>query len=242
GQEALTIARTLGDRSIEVVATLSLGETHLARGEYGEAAKFLERNIGLEGKFFAERFGTPMNISAASEYTLAIVLAQLGRFDEAIGHGETAVRIAEENDHPLTLFMALLQLGWVHTGRGDYPRAARVLEWSLDLGRTWQFVDRVPDVAAALGHTYALADRTEESLALVASAVKASRARQGHVVPAAILLSAGRAYLVVGRIDEANNHAREALALTRQLGIRGTKAPHILLTPAFAPAHTSLTP
>src|SRR5262249_38346591 len=163
GQEALTIARTLGDRSIEVVATLSLGETHLARGEDGEAAKFLERNIRLEGKFFAERFGTPMNISAASEYTLAIVLAQLGRFDEAIGHGETAVRIAEENDHPLTLFMALLQLGWVHTGRGDYPRAARVLEWSLDLGRTWQFVDRTPDVAAALGHTYALADRTEES-------------------------------------------------------------------------------
>src|SRR5215475_10343120 len=34
GQEALAIARTLGDRSIEVVATTSLGETHIARVEY----------------------------------------------------------------------------------------------------------------------------------------------------------------------------------------------------------------
>src|SRR5262249_57087309 len=101
---------------------------------------------------------------------------------------------------------------------------------------------RLPDVTASLGTVYAAVGRTEESLALVASAVKASRARQGHVAPAAILFSAGRAYLVVGRIDEANNLAREALALTRQLGARGMEAPHILLTPAFAPAHTSLTP
>src|SRR5262249_5452501 len=36
GQEALTIARTLGDRSIEVVATNALGLTHLVRGEFRE--------------------------------------------------------------------------------------------------------------------------------------------------------------------------------------------------------------
>src|SRR5262245_9847545 len=41
GQEALTIARTLGDRSIEVVAMNTLGATHLLRGEYREAAKLL---------------------------------------------------------------------------------------------------------------------------------------------------------------------------------------------------------
>jgi class 3 adenylate cyclase/tetratricopeptide (TPR) repeat protein len=47
GQEALAIARSLGDRSIEVIATRYLGETHLVRGEYCEAAKLFERNIGL---------------------------------------------------------------------------------------------------------------------------------------------------------------------------------------------------
>jgi hypothetical protein len=66
--------------------------------------------------------------SALSEGGLSNALCHLGRFDAAIGHGEAAVRIAEENDHPFTLFIGLLFLGWVHLDRGDFPRAARVLE------------------------------------------------------------------------------------------------------------------
>ena len=236
GQEALTIARTLGDRSIEVVATLFLGETHFRRGEYGEAAKFLERNIGLEGKFFAERFGTTVNISAASEYALASALAHLGRFDEAIGHAEAGLRIAEEADHPWTLFYALLSLGLAHSARGDFPRAARVLERGLHVGQTLQFVDRIPEVAAALGAAYALTGRTEEALALVADAVKAFRARQGHVGRDDIPLWAGRAYLAAGRIDEATSYAREALALRRRLGSRGIGVRALSLTAEIAAA------
>jgi tetratricopeptide (TPR) repeat protein len=158
-----------------------------------------------------------------SEFALGNALSQLGRFDEGIAHAEAAVRIAEENDHPITLFLGLLFLGWVLLGRGDFPRAARVLERCLQLGRTWQFVDRTPDAAATLGYAYALAGRTEESLALVAGSVKAFRARQGHVSPAYVLLCAGRAYLAAGRIDEATNYAQEVLARTRQLGMRGIR-------------------
>jgi tetratricopeptide (TPR) repeat protein len=142
GQEALTIARTIGDRSIEVVATTYLGDTYNIRGEYSEAAKLLERNIGLYGKLRSERFGAPVIQSAASEFVLCVALVNLGRFDEAIGHGEAAVRIAEENDHPWTLFFGLFHLGVAHLLRGDFARAGRLLERSLQLCRTWQFVDR----------------------------------------------------------------------------------------------------
>src|SRR5262249_37458138 len=152
-----------------------------------------------------EHFGTSLIPSAMCEFSLATVLAYRGRFDEAIGHGEAAVRIAEEADHPLTLFLGLFVLGGAHLDRGDFSRAARVLERSLQLGRTWQFVDRTPDVAAVLGYAYALAGRTEESLALVAGALKAFRARQGHVGPGYILYFAGRAYLALGWIDEATS-------------------------------------
>src|SRR5262249_3532790 len=57
GQEALAIARTLGDRSVEVVATNYLGDLLFTRGEYSEAVKLLERNIELDGKSRAEHFG-----------------------------------------------------------------------------------------------------------------------------------------------------------------------------------------
>jgi tetratricopeptide (TPR) repeat protein len=224
GQKALTIARTLGDRSIEAVATNYLGDTHLVRGEFSEAVKLLERNIELDGKLRAQGFG------------IATALAYLGRFDEAIGHGEAAVRIAEETDDPFTLLLGLCHLGLVHLIRGDFPRAARILERCLQLGRTWQFIDRTPDVAAFLGYAYALAGRTEESLALVAGAVKAFHARHGHVVPAGILLFAVRAYLAAGRIDEATNYAREVLALTRQLGARGLESMALFLTADVAAA------
>jgi tetratricopeptide (TPR) repeat protein len=42
--------------------------------------------------------------------------------------------------------------------------------------------------------------------------------------PAIALLSAGTAYLSAGRIDVASTHAREALALSRRLGARGSEA------------------
>src|SRR5262249_55012693 len=103
GQEALTIARTLSDRSIEVVATTLLGATHAARGESSNAATLLEGNAALEVDLRYERFGAPAIQSGLSGARLADVLSQLGRFDEAMGHAEAAVRIAEEADHPYTL-------------------------------------------------------------------------------------------------------------------------------------------
>jgi class 3 adenylate cyclase/tetratricopeptide (TPR) repeat protein len=235
GQEALAIARAIGDSSIEVVATSYLGDTHLGRGEYSEAAKLLERSVGLADKLRADHLETPA-MAAFSESLLAVALAQLGRFDEAIRHGDAAVRIIEKADHPFRLFEGLLFLGWVHLGRGDFARAARVLERGLHLGCKWQFVDRTPEFAAALGYAYALAGRTEEALALVAGAVNDFRAGRGHLIPAMILRWAGTTYLAAGRIDEATDYAREGLALTRRLGTRGQEAQALSLTADIAAA------
>jgi tetratricopeptide (TPR) repeat protein len=224
GQEALSIARTLGDRSIEVVVTSFLGRTHAARGAFSDAATFFERNVAFEGDLRYERFGTSAIQPALSGGWLADVLSELGRFDEAMGHAEAAVQIAEAADHPYTLYFVLCELGRARLRRGDPLRAIRVLEQCLDVCRKWQFVGEIPRVAAALGAAYALAGRADEALPLVAGAVEEFRRRQGHIQPAVVLLCAGMTYLSAGRIDEAASHAREALALTRRLGARGSEA------------------
>jgi tetratricopeptide (TPR) repeat protein len=236
GQEALSIARTLGDRSIEVVATTFLGMTHAARGELSDAATFLERNVALEGDLRDERFGGPIIASAVSGAYLADVLSQFGRFNEAIGHAEAAVQIAEAADHPLTLYFALFDLRRAHLRRRDLPRATRVLERGLDLCRTWQIVVATPLLAAALGAAYALAGRAHEALSLVAGALEEFRRRQIHFRPAFVLLCAGMTYLSAGRIDEAAGHAREALALTRRLGARASEAHALCLAGDIASA------
>jgi class 3 adenylate cyclase/tetratricopeptide (TPR) repeat protein len=230
GQEALSIARTLGDRSIEVVATSNLGITHVARGEFSDAATLLERNVvALEGDLRYERFGGADIQSALSGAWLGDVLSQLGRFDEAIGHAEAAMQIAEVADHPWTLNAGLLNLGLAHLRRGDLSRATRVLERGHDLCRTWQIVVATPVVTATLGAAYALAGRADEALPLIAGAVEEFRSRQTHARPALVLQCAGMTYLSAGRIDEAASHAREALALTRRLGARGSEAQALCL-------------
>jgi tetratricopeptide (TPR) repeat protein len=238
GHEALTIARTLGDRSIEVLAASLLGMAHLSRGEFSDAVTFLKRNVALEGARRYERFGSIIQ-SALSEAYLAVALSELGRFDEAIEHAEVAVRIAEEADHPFTLYVGLFTLGVTHLHRGDLPRATRVLARCLDHCRRWQFVNQTPRTAAALGGVYALAGHADEALSLVAGADEEFRRAQNHLWPAFILLWAGRAYLSVGRIDEATGYAREALALTRRLGAKGNEGHALCLAGDVASARGS---
>jgi len=180
--------------------------------------------VALEGDLRYERLWTASIQSAMSGAWLADVLSQLGRFDEAIGHAEAAVQIAEAADHPYTLYQGLFDLGRAHLRRGDLPRATRALERGLELCRTWQIVVGTPLFAAVLGVAYALAGRADEALPLVAGAVAEFRRHQNHARPAFSLLCAGMTYLSAGRIDEAASHAREALALTRRLRARGSEA------------------
>jgi DNA-binding SARP family transcriptional activator len=236
GQEALSLARTLGDRSIEVVARTHLGGAHSVRGEFSDAAAFLEPNVALEGDLRYERFGSASIQCAWSGAYLAEVLSELGRFDEAIGHAVASVQIAEEADHSITLNFGLFALGRAHLRRGDLPGATRVLERGLDLCRTTQFAFGTAFVAAALGIAYALAGRADEALPLVAGAVEEFCRRPNHVRPAVIPLYAGMTYLSAGRIDEAASHAREALALTRRLKARAAEAHALCLTGDVASA------
>jgi tetratricopeptide (TPR) repeat protein len=236
GQEALSLARTLGDRSIEVVARTFLGHTHAARGEFREAATLLERNVALEGDQRAERFGTTVIQWALAGAYLAEVLSEFGRFDEAIGHAEAAVWIAETADHPLTLYWGVFGLGLAHLRRGDLLRATRVFERGLDLCRTWQFNIGIQLTAATLGAAYALAGRPDAALPLVADAVEEFRGRPFHNRPAHVLLCAGMVSLSAGRIDEARSYAREALALTRRLGARASEAHALCLAGDVASA------
>ena len=236
GREALNIARALGDRSIEVVARFFLGRTYVAKGEFSDAATLLEQNVALEGALRYKRFGTSFIPSALSGAGLADMLAELGRFDEAIGDAEVAVQIAEAADHPFSLYVGLFSLGLAHLRRGDLPRATRVLARCQDLGRTGQIVTGIPLVAATLGAAYALAGRADEALPLVAGAVEEFRRRPIHTYPGLTHLCAGMSYLSAGRIDEAAGFAGEALALTRRLGARASEAHALCLAGDIASA------
>jgi class 3 adenylate cyclase/tetratricopeptide (TPR) repeat protein len=236
GHEALEIGRTLGDRAIEVVATSFLGMAHVTQGAFTDAVAVLEGNLALADGQRYERFGAPAIQSALSKANLADALSQLGQFDDAIRHAEDAVRIAEEADHPFTLFWGLMGLGLVKLRRGHSPHATQVLERCLDLCRTRQLLAGIPAAAATLGAAHALAGRTDKALLLVAGALQESRASMSFRWAVPILLYAGMIYLSAGRIDEAMGHSGDALALSRRLGARGNEAHALVLAGDVASA------
>lgn len=131
GQEAVAIARTLGDHSTEMLAMRVLGQVYATRGKFTEAITCLDRIVSLEGDLRYERFGAPGIQSALAGAWLAEALSHLGRFDEAIRHAEAGVQIAEVANHPWSLFNGLFSLGVSHFRRGDIRRATSELERSL---------------------------------------------------------------------------------------------------------------
>ena len=236
GREALTIGQALDDRAISVVATSFLGMAHVTRGELGAAVALLERNLTLEGDLRYERFGAPVIQSVLSRALLADALSQLGRFDEAIRHGDVAAHTVEEADHPYSFWWALRTLGLAYLRRRDLLRATPILERCLEVGRTWRFGAGIPIASANLATAYALSGRTAEALPLVTSAIEESQASQSFRWSAPILLSGGLVSFAAGCIDAAGGYAEQALALARQVGARAHEAQALSLAGDVASA------
>jgi tetratricopeptide (TPR) repeat protein len=151
-------------------------------------------------------------------------LAELGAFSEGITHAEEAVRIAEAVDHPQSLILAYLGVGFLSLRQGDLSMAIPVLERGLDLCRVFNVLLWFPETAAALGYAYALAGRVAEALPLLEQAEQRSAAMGttgGHALRVGYV---SEAYLLAGRMPEAVQLAGRALALARAHQERGHEA------------------
>src|SRR5262249_54027026 len=101
--------------------------------------------------------------------------------------------------------------------------AMALLDWALALHRAHGIVDWLPATAGALSGTYILAGRVEEAFPLLEEAVAVDVTTSGGPTSPRIR-QLGEACLSVGRIEEAIEHARNALALAREHGQQGNDA------------------
>jgi tetratricopeptide (TPR) repeat protein len=171
-----------------------------------------------------ERFGMIGLPAVASRAWLSRCLAELGAFPEASTHGEEAVRIAEAVDHPNSLIVAYLGVGFLSLRQRNLSRAISVLERGLDLCRVFNILLWFPETAAALGCAYACAGRITEALPLLEEAEQrdvAMGTTGGYALRVGYL---SEAYLLAGRMQEAAQLAERALDLARAHKERGHEA------------------
>ena len=214
-ERAQAIAGAVGDVVLQANADYYLGLALWYAGNPLRAAVSPRRAIELVNDLPpGERFGLVAPPGVLVRFVLAMVLAELGEFSEAIAAGEEGLRIAQVAGYPYSEVLARWSLGFALMRRGDFPAAIGVLEAGLTLCRNMEVRFALPYFAAFLGSSYLRSGREREGVALLEEAVEANRAMQIDGHRSLFLLLLGEACLVSGRTDAARAHATEALALS----------------------------
>jgi class 3 adenylate cyclase/tetratricopeptide (TPR) repeat protein len=221
GQQALAIATELGDLALQVEAFYRLAPAYYAIGDFERAAELWRRTVEML---------EPSTVRTARPYLiysrawLALVLSALGQFAEGRRHGEEALRLATGESHGVALIVTHACLGFLYLEKGDLEAAIRVLDQGLALCRAADNWDWGRGIAASLGYASALAGRLAEGRTLLKEALREG-IRTGALYSHALYVARLSAVcLLAGRVDEAMQHAGQALALARQYGERGHEA------------------
>jgi tetratricopeptide (TPR) repeat protein len=224
GREALELAVTLGDPVLHVDASYRLGQAYASMGDYTRAAEVLRGNVAALARSTP---GYMRDCCVRSQAWLAQVLSLRGGFAEGRRHGYEALRLVmgDEQWHGDAPVAVGARLGKVYLAQGDMEAAIRVFEEGIALCRATGQRASLGPVAGGLGEAYAHTGRLAEGLALLEEArrddLRTGAAGGDYVTH---LRQLGAVYLLAGRVDEARQHACQALDLARRLKARGDEA------------------
>ena len=229
---ALELVTSEGDWEVEFVVRFFLAQLALWSGHHREALDLYEQAVAVDAAHQGSpRSGVFVNRLPVVAAWTAICLAEIGRFAEAVAHGERALRLGE--DEPFNRVVAHLGIGRVHLERGELATAVAALEQALHLCRRTSNRLYLVQVIAALGYARALWGTPAEGLALLETAVSEALARRQAVLAPALAWQ-GEALFLAGRRDEARSAGERALALARDRGERGHEARVLHLLGKFA--------
>jgi tetratricopeptide (TPR) repeat protein len=223
GQQALELAAALGDSALQGQASMHLGQVYQNIGDFGRAAELLRQSVEAANRE-SDRLSTDVRIE--SRAWLALALSGLGAFAEGRGYGEEALRLATlagRGPIPITVHGCL---GSLYLAQGDLEHAIRVYDQGLALCRASGYRGGfLQPIVSGLGYASALQGRLAEGRALLEEAssesLRTGALLRGRSRRLAWLSEVCR---LVGRGEEAWQHARQALDLARQFKERGHEA------------------
>ncbi len=232
GARALEIAERLGDMKIRVVATSCIEQAHCYRGEYELVVELARKALAtLPANWTTEYLGMTVPPSVFDRACLIMSLAELGRFAEAAPYETEAISIAESTEHAFTI-------GWAHFAasmppllRGDWVKALSRVEHWIKMVRTGNAGIHLPWAIASSAWALAQIGEKSEALHRVAEAEhllerQAARGIVGHRGWA--YQAAGRACLLLDRLDDAQRLAELAVATSQRQPGFAAHARHLL--------------
>lgn len=214
-RRALTIATTLRDRFLTVLASSRLCLAYVDQGDYRRAIEVGRECIAaLSGDLVRELFEMAALPAVSVRVYIASSLGSLGDFSAAAAVADEALQIATAADHPYSMTLALGAQGRWRVYRGDFNEAIPWLERCLASCRqeNFYFFNRA---ATITGGAYAAAGRTTEGIALLEEALSRGSVIQLKTYSARTVTTLADAYLAAGRLEDVFRTACEALERSR---------------------------
>jgi tetratricopeptide (TPR) repeat protein len=225
GNRARAEGEMIGDLGIQVLAGFNLGQAHFFVGEYRRAAEFQRRTLdSLTGELMLQRFDLAGYPSVTARAWLAMSLAELGQFADALGCAEAGLQLADEVEQAFTRIVAYWGVGYTYLRKGELARAIPVLERGVMLSQASDLPVQLPIIAPYLAAAYTGVGRLSEAISLLEEAREAAVAMKVMFHRSMIMNWLSETYLFAERADEAAELARHALRLARTLGERGHEA------------------
>jgi DNA-binding NtrC family response regulator/tetratricopeptide (TPR) repeat protein len=214
----------LNDPSRQARGRHQVGRIHHVMGDYRLAIDVLRES--LKGYAPREESRPRLNSvpSVNSRANLALCLAEVGEFAEAVVRGEEAHQIAEEIDHPYSRIVACVGLGGVWLRRADIERAVMVLASGFRLCEEIGIPVLFPWIAAPWAYASGLSGRLAEARPLLEQAVERAAAMRLLVYQSQRIAWLSEISLLSGRLDDARQLAANALDLARAHKERGHEA------------------
>jgi LuxR family transcriptional regulator, maltose regulon positive regulatory protein len=188
--EAIALSQAAGDIFTTILATIGLGNVQEADNQLSLAAETYRRILQLAGD-------QPLQIICEAHLGLARVLYEWNDLEGAEQHGRQSLHLARQYESVIDRFVLCeVFLACLKLAQDDVAGAAALLAEAGQSARQHNFVNRIPEVAAA------------QVLTLL---------RQGHLAAAAHLAQAHELPLSQARVHLAQSDTSAALAVLAQL-------------------------
>jgi tetratricopeptide (TPR) repeat protein len=236
GERALTLGRTLDDLTLQAWTGVGLARAYFALGQYRLGIDRTRWLVALDSQTPLDASARPATLlpSVGARTWLALCLARIGEYGDAMSAADEAVSVAEGTDNAQARVWAYYTLAYIQTLRGEAAPALALLERALALCSHGELPLYYPRVLGAFGSARALDGRPDEAVELLEKAVAESRAINLHYGYASLVTALGDACLGAGRVDDADRFAREAVAVARERRERGDEGWALHLTAEIA--------
>ncbi len=184
--EAIALSQAVGKSFTTILATLGLGNIQEADNQLSLAGETYRRVLQLLGD-------QPLPLAGEAHLALARICYEWNDLDAALAHGRQSLQLARQFDRAIDRFVLCeVLLARLQLAQGDLTGAGALLAEAGQSARQQNFVDRLPEVAAA------------QVLLLL---------RQGHLAAATHLAQAHELPLSQARVHLAQGDPSAALAV-----------------------------